>query len=180
MCILAIAVSLVALPLTVVLVAVNMPEGALSMRLVVFPEALVLCAVGPYLLALTVSHVVKPLTGICGAAFELVCRSHFAATEVFMRRWRLHLVPVLILSVAHSFAASHVVLTNHASTESILASVHVVAAFGARIHVLLVCRIQISVLGVWVHVDAVESSNELLPSHIATRPGLEFDDQVYL
>ena len=70
MSVLAVAMSLVALPLALVAIAVDVPESAFPMCLVVPPESFVPRAIWPNLDALAMAHVVQPLAIVACTAIK--------------------------------------------------------------------------------------------------------------
>lgn len=163
MCVLAVAVRLVTLPLAFVSVAVDMPEGALAMSLVVLPVALVPSSVGPHLNSEAMTHIVLPLATIASPVIKDELRPLLALRMILWLRCLALSVPVLFRLRSH--LSLEVLAASHADAGD------VVSALGTLVDV---CRLHIS-KGLWADFHV---SEQLPPDRVAASPSLNADNQV--
>lgn len=97
--ILAVAMRLISLPLTLILISIDVPKGALTMGFVVLPETLVLGAVGPDLRTLSVADVFFPLAFVLSLILKCKLISLFVLREILRLTLSADLIPVVFSTI---------------------------------------------------------------------------------
>ena len=85
----------VTLPLTLILVSVDVPEGTNAVGLVVLPGALVLGSIGPDLGAETMSHLALPFAFVLGTVIKDILVALFTILKIIRFRILRRSIPSL-------------------------------------------------------------------------------------